>query len=204
MNHKIDITKDRYDQSTYIGRLQHFSEITNPLNLLHSSSYLDSQKQLLKDYKAGLVNPTANELYKAKVLVQSTFHPDTGEKIFAPFRMSSFVPTNVPILAAMLLPNPSITLIIASQWINQSINVAFNYANANKTTEMSHSETAIAYAGAVISSCSIALGLNRVVDRFSVPPTFKSIISKAVPFVAVATAGTVNVYLMRRKELMCD
>jgi hypothetical protein len=35
-------------------------------------------------------------------------HGDTGEKIFAPFRLSAFVPMNIVICAAMLMPNPSV------------------------------------------------------------------------------------------------
>ena len=47
--------------------------------------------------------------------MSSTFHPDTGEKIVLPFRMSSFVPTNVLIVAGMLVPNPSVSLFISTE-----------------------------------------------------------------------------------------
>ncbi|CAG8500940.1 2738_t:CDS:2 [Scutellospora calospora] len=42
----------------------------------------------------------------------------------------------------MLMPNPSMKSIIFWQWANQSINVAINYSNANKTIMMSLKETA--------------------------------------------------------------
>lgn len=115
--------------------------------------------------------------------------------------MSSFVPTNVPIIALMLVPNPSTTLIVASQWINQSINVAFNYFNANKSVPMSRNEIGLAYTAAVASSCSIALGMNYWVKNKS-PLPWRSLLSRTVPFVAVAAAGTLNAFLMRRKELV--
>lgn len=76
------------------------------------------------------------------LVCDSTLHPDTGKPIFLPFRMSCFVPTNMLVAAGMLMPNPTVKSIIFWQWANQSINVAFNSANSNKTTEMNMKETA--------------------------------------------------------------
>ncbi|KAI8889292.1 Tricarboxylate/iron carrier [Backusella circina FSU 941] len=134
-------------------------------------------------------------------VVDSTIHPDTNEPVFLPFRMSSFVPTNMVLVAGMLLPNPSIKSIIFWQWLNQSVNVAFNSANANKTTPMSLKETGIAYASAVTTSCALAVGLNQSVPKLNISPQLKSLCMKLVPFTAVAAAGTVNVFLMRGKEI---
>ncbi|RIB16386.1 Tricarboxylate/iron carrier, partial [Gigaspora rosea] len=135
-------------------------------------------------------------------VVDSTVHPDTGEPVFLPFRMSCFVPTNLIVVAGMLMPNPSMKSIIFWQWTNQSINVAINYCNANKTTMMSMKETAIAYASAVTTSCGIAIGLTQTVPRLKfLSHSTRGILARLVPFVAVASAGTVNVYLMRLKEI---
>jgi hypothetical protein len=87
------------------------------------------------------------------------------------------------------------------QWLNQSINVGFNWANANKTTAMSVEETALAYGSAVAASCGVAVGLSRGVSRATfLPEGYRRIFGRLVPFVAVAAAGTLNVFLMRRKE----
>ncbi|KAG1157099.1 hypothetical protein G6F37_007010 [Rhizopus arrhizus] len=147
------------------------------------------------------LNTDPKKLWRAKKIVDSTIHPDTGEPVFLPFRMSSFVPTNMVLVAGMLLPNPSIKSIIFWQWANQSVNVAFNSANANKTTPMSLKETGIAYASAVTTSCALAVGLNQAVPRLNLSPTVKLLCMKLVPFTAVAAAGTVNVFLMRGKEI---
>ena len=93
-------------------------------------------------------------------------------------------------------------MIIFGQWVNQSVNVAFNYFNANKTTQMSTSETVLAYTAAVTSSCGIAVGLNQWLVKSTLSGSVRQILSRAVPFTAVAAAGTLNVYLMRRKELV--
>ncbi|KAI9333457.1 Tricarboxylate/iron carrier [Obelidium mucronatum] len=195
-------SKPRYDQGTYLGRLRHFSEITDPRNLLATDSQLNAAKELLANYKGRAVNADEEALWKAKKLIDSNFHSDTGEKILLPFRMACFVPTNALIVAGMLVPNPSIVSILFWQWVNQSVNVAFNYCNANKTTQMDMGETVFAYGTAVASSCTIAVGLNEYVKRtkrFS-PSTLK-MMGRGVPFVAVAAAGTLNVFLMRSKEI---
>ena len=51
------------------------------------------------------------------------------------------------------------------------------------------------------TSCAIAVGLNQAVPRLNLSPSFKSLCMKLVPFTAVAAAGTVNVFLMRGKEI---
>ncbi|KAJ1548918.1 Sideroflexin-5, partial [Nowakowskiella sp. JEL0078] len=69
---------------------------------------------------------------------------------------------------------------------------------------MDMTETATAYSMAVATSCTLAVGLSAALrqsqPRISVA-TY-ALLSKAVPFAAVAAAGTANVVLMRRKELV--
>ena len=50
-----------------------------------------------------------------------------------PFRMSGYVPFNAPILAGLLIPNPSMGQLVFWQWLNQSHNACVNYANRNAT-----------------------------------------------------------------------
>lgn len=59
----------------------------------------------------------------------------------------------------------------------------------------------MAYASAVTTSCALAVGLTQSVPRLRIADTTKRILMKLVPFTAVATAGTVNVFLMRGKEI---
>ncbi|KAG0325730.1 hypothetical protein BGZ99_000250 [Dissophora globulifera] len=201
---RIDLSKPRFDQSTYLGRVRHFIQVTSPLNLLVTDRGLEDAKTLISDYKAGKITGFVepSKLWRAKEICDSTLHPDTGKPIFMPFRMSCFVPTNLLVAVGMLMPNPSVKSIIFWQWTNQSVNVAFNYANANKTIEMNHKETAFAYMSAVTTSCFLAVGLNQLVPRMtSISPGMRVILSRLVPFAAVAAAGTLNVFLMRGKEI---
>lgn len=48
---QIDLSRPRYDQSTYIGRAKYFFETTNPLNALVSGKRLEEAAKLVKDYK---------------------------------------------------------------------------------------------------------------------------------------------------------
>ncbi|KAI9310533.1 Tricarboxylate/iron carrier [Dichotomocladium elegans] len=198
----IDLSKPRYPQSTYWGRFRHFIDVTDVRTLFVSGQQLEAAKGLLAHYKQNpgmAVDP--EKLWKAKKVVDSTVHPDTGEPILLPFRMSCFVPTNMVLVAGMLTPNPSIKTILFWQWANQSVNVAFNSANANKSTPMDIKETAVAYVSAVTSSCAIAVGLTQAVPRLNISASIKHLMMKLVPFAAVATAGTINVFLMRGKEI---
>ena len=88
------------------------------------------------------------------------------------------------------------------QITNQSLNVAINNANANKTTPLSTSTLVKSYFFAVSASCSVALGLNAVVPRLKrISPVTRTVLSRLVPFAAVASAGALNVFLMRGEEI---
>ncbi|GAA5871128.1 hypothetical protein JCM1840_007599 [Sporobolomyces johnsonii] len=204
----VDITQPRYDTKTYIGRLRHFASITSPLTLFASSTDLKNAQRLLQEYQQGTGEgrkawgrEDEMGVWKAKQLVDSSIHPDTGEAVPLPFRLSAFVPTNLLIVGGMLMPNPTLKSVIFWQWANQSLNVCVNYSNANKSIEMSNSEIASAYVAATVASCTIAVSLSQLVPRLRVSPAAKALLGKLVPFAAVASAGCVNIGLMRWKEM---
>ena len=58
------------------------------------------------------------------------------------------------------------------------------------------------YLLAVSASCSVALGLNAIVPRLKrLSPGAKTVLTRLVPFAAVASAGALNVFLMRGEEI---
>jgi hypothetical protein len=88
------------------------------------------------------------------------------------------------------------------QITNQSLNVAINNANANKSTPLSTRKIVESYLLAVSASCSVALGLNALVPRLKgLSPNTKMVLGRLVPFAAVASAGALNVFLMRGEEI---
>lgn len=102
----------------------------------------------------------------------------------------------------MLTPNLSNAGTIAWQVTNQSLNVGINFSNANKSTPMSTSTIAKSYFLAVGASCGVAVGLNSIVPRLKqLSPATRTILGRLVPFAAVASAGVLNVFLMRGEEI---
>ncbi|KAI1361567.1 sideroflexin-5 [Xylaria arbuscula] len=197
-----ELPESQYDLSTYWGRVRHTASITDPRTLLAGKSGLEDAKRLVMAYKQGEINEMTPELWKAKKIVDSTLHPDTGKPVLLPFRMSCFALSNLVVTAGMLTPGLSNTGTILWQIGNQSLNVAINNANSNKSTPLSYSKMAQSYFLAVGASCSVAVGLNSLVPRLKrVSPSTKLILSRLVPFAAVASAGFLNVLLMRGEEM---
>ncbi|KAL5021406.1 hypothetical protein ScPMuIL_000561 [Solemya velum] len=201
---KFQLKKSRFDQSTFYGRWRHFLDVIDPSTLFTSEDELKSSIKLLEDYKNGIVPAgiTDRALWEAQKTKQAIIHPDTGEKVFMPFRMSGFVPFGAPMVVGMLLPNPTMPKIIFWQWLNQSHNAAVNYSNRNASKPTPVTRFLMGYFGAVSSAVSIALGLNMFISRASnFSAGTKMMIQKFVPFPAVATANICNVVLMRNNEL---
>lgn len=201
----FQLGKPRFDQGTFRGRLRHFLDVIDPRTLFTSKAQLEYSIKLLEDYKNGTLPPgvTDKELWEAQKIKQAIIHPDTGEKIFMPFRMSGFVPFGTPMVVGMLLPNPTMRQIIIWQWLNQSHNACVNYANRNASKPTPTKRFVMGYVGAVTSAVSIAAGLSLLIRRASAfSHTTKMLIQRFVPFPAVATASTCNVVLMRNSELV--
>ncbi|EIT73311.1 sideroflexin [Aspergillus oryzae 100-8] len=191
-----DLPASQYDLSTYLGRVRQCADLSDP------SARLQNAKDLLTKYRSGQIQSMSPELWQAKKIVDSTLHPDTGEPVLLPFRMSCYVFSNLFVTAGMLIPGMKWKGTLAWQIANQSLNVAINSANANKSTPLSTTGMIKSYFMAVSASCSVALGLNSIVPRLkSVSPSTKMILGRLVPFAAVASAGALNVFLMRSEEI---
>ncbi|KAI0180214.1 Tricarboxylate/iron carrier [Hypoxylon sp. FL1284] len=196
------LPESQYDLSTYWGRVRQTAGITDPRTLFVGKHGLEEAKKLLVRYKQGEIKDMTPQLWQAKKVVDSTLHPDTGEPVLLPFRMSCFVLSNLVVTAGMLTPGLKTTGTVLWQITNQSLNVAINYSNANKSQPLSYSKIAQSYVLAVGASCSVAVGLNAAVShlkRFS--PSTRLVLGRLVPFAAVASAGALNVFLMRGEEM---
>ncbi|KAJ8262382.1 hypothetical protein GJAV_G00165810 [Gymnothorax javanicus] len=200
----FQLGKPRYDQSFFYGRLRHFLEVIDPRTLFVSERRLNECMKLLDDFKHDSHPPgvTDAQLWEAQKIKQAIIHPDTGEKIFMPFRMSGYVPFGTPIVVGLLLPNQTLGSTVFWQWLNQSHNACVNFANRNATKPTPASRFIQGYLGAVTSAVSIAVGLNVMIQkarRFS--PATRLMVQRFVPFPAVAGANICNVGLMRHSEL---
>ncbi|KAK9455799.1 Tricarboxylate/iron carrier [Dipodascopsis uninucleata] len=198
----IELPESQYDLSTYWGRVKHSAEVSDPRMLLVTRKQLEESKNLVTAYKNGEIKEMTAQLWTAKKVLDSTIHPDTGEPVFLPFRMSSYVLSNLVVTAGMLTPNLGTAGTLFWQIANQSLNVAINTANSNKSHPMSFGQLATSYTLAVSASCSVAVGLNSIVPRLkSLSANSRMILGRLVPFAAVVSAGVVNVFLMRGEEI---
>ncbi|KAM4625105.1 sideroflexin-5a isoform 1-T1 [Polymixia lowei] len=196
--------KSRFDQNTFFGRFRHFLDVIDPSTLFVNEKRLQECLELLNHFKRGTLPPdvTDAQLWRAQKIKQAIIHPDTGEKILMPFRMSGFIPFGTPVVVGLLLPNQTLVSTVFWQWLNQSHNACVNYCNRNASKPTPASTFVQGYLGAVTSAVSIAVGLSVLIQkahRFS--PATRLLVQRFIPFPAVASANVCNVVLMRHSEL---
>ncbi|GMM58604.1 Fsf1 protein [Maudiozyma humilis] len=196
------LPESRYDLSTYWGRIRHCAEISDPSMLLTTEADLAAARQVILAYRNHKIETPTPQFWRAKKELDSTVHPDTGETVLLPFRMSCCVLSNLVVTAGMLTPGLGTAGTIFWQWANQSLNVAVNSANANKSHRLTTTQLVTNYSAAVVASCGVAMGLNGLVPRLTnISAGTRLILGRLVPFAAVVSAGIVNVFLMRGNEI---
>uniref|UniRef100_A0A8C5BDY0 Sideroflexin 5b n=1 Tax=Gadus morhua TaxID=8049 RepID=A0A8C5BDY0_GADMO len=177
-----------FQSGSFLGRLRHFVDIIDPSTLLVSEERLQECIKLLDDFKHHRLPPGVSDqqLWEAQKVKQAIIHPDTGEKIFMPFRMSGMTSNeDLPPKRGLFYHNACV-----------------NYANRNATKPTPTAKFLQGYVGAVTSAVSIAVGLNVLIQKANkLSPSTRMIIQRLVPFPAVACANICNVGLMRHSEL---
>lgn len=172
--------------------------------LFLSPEQIQHATQTLNAFRSGILDPDQYkdaELWQLRQVYEAAVHPQTGEIVPAFFRLSAFVPVNVPICAGMLFAPPTLRNTIFWQWVNQSYSAGFNYANRNASSDQDTLSILKSYATATFVSCTTAVGLGKLVDNAKgLSPTTRSFLGKMVPFIAVASAGAFNAVSMRFNE----
>lgn len=91
----FDPNGQRFSQENFSGRFCKMLLACDPRLLLYSEEEVRRCQAMLKDYQNFPGQDRA--LWEAKRISEAALHPDTGEEIPRPFRMSGYVPFNGPV-----------------------------------------------------------------------------------------------------------
>ena len=133
------------------------AQVDEALQLLKANEYKD-----IADLTIG-----PEQLEMARKIKDAVIHPDTGEKIFLPLRLSFIIPCNL-VCDTLMISARGLKQNIAAQWLNQTYNCLHYYANRNASNQEDTRKIFEAYVGATASSVGAAVGLHTLLDK--VPP----------------------------------
>lgn len=138
-----------------------------------------------------------------KNVVDASVHPDTGKPVPWAMRMCAFVPVNIPIIFGMIMAPPTTFNTILFQWLNQTYNAGMNYGNRNASSQQTTADIMKGYSAAVLSSIGMSLGFRRALSGVTKNLQGGKLIlaNSGISYVAVAAAGFLNNYLMRKGEI---
>ena len=124
---------DRYDQTTFAGRLAKIQELIDMRTLLTTDDELAAAQARLGEFKKLGRKPDGvsdEDMWEAQKTVNAIIHGPTGEKMFLFGRMSMFVPMNVPVAFGLLVSKSTAAVLF------------WQYAQRARTPETHEPETA--------------------------------------------------------------
>jgi hypothetical protein len=197
--------QQRFSQTNFMGRFSRMLLACDPRLLIYSEDEVRQAKHMIdnyQDYLAAYNGDTAKAnraLWEARRMADAALHPDTGETLPRPFRMSGYVPYNGPICVAMIASQSTMPLLFWS-WVNQSQNALVNYYNRNASSNMTNETLAKSYAVAVGSALVVAFGLATAIQKRYSPARAKQLL-QWVAFPSAVVASSLNCFIVRSPEI---
>ncbi|KAF0693120.1 Aste57867_15866 [Aphanomyces stellatus] len=184
------------DEATYWQRVKKTWDMLDVRTALATAQDVQDAKQIVWSSKNGSPIVDATKYQEALHLTRAVLHPDTGEPVLFPLRVSMIVPMNLGLDCGMILASTTRSTIFW-QWLNQTYNALHYYANRNATNEDTTNQRIAAYVGATASSVAASLGVRRWAKTHHNP-----LMLRMAPFAAVAAADLLNLATMRQSEYL--
>jgi sideroflexin-5 len=200
----FDPKGQRYGADSFAGRFSRMLLACDPRLLLYTEEQVRASLEMVLNYQQVLQSSnnaeTHRQLWEAKRVTDAAVHPDTGDVIPRPFRMSGYVTYNGPVCVAMVASQSTMPLLFWS-WVNQSQNALVNYYNRNASSPMSNETLAKSYAAAVGSAIAVAFGLATLIQKRFDAQKAKSML-RWVAFPSAVVASSLNCYIVRSPEIV--
>eukprot|EP01065_Artemidia_motanka_P001254 TRINITY_DN10583_c0_g1_i1.p1 TRINITY_DN10583_c0_g1~~TRINITY_DN10583_c0_g1_i1.p1 ORF type:complete len:344 (+),score=84.89 TRINITY_DN10583_c0_g1_i1:73-1104(+) len=184
---------ERFDPSTFTGRFNNMLLRTDASTLMASTADIAAAKQLLQT-QAG----TDAELWRARQIVDCAVHPESGDVVPQPARMSGYVPYNGPVCVAMIASTSQSALLLWN-WVNQSLNAAVNYCN-RAGAAMDTQTALLSYSTAVATALGVVYGMTTAINRWAAPSA-RAALLRFTAFPACVIASSANCYIVRKPEI---
>lgn len=198
---KFDPNCQRFDASSFMGRFSRMLLACDPRLLLYTEDQVVRSREMVHNWQ-NYANGTPEmdrTLWEAKRISDASVHPDTGDVIPRPFRMSGYVFYNGPVCVAMVASQSTLPLLFWS-WVNQSQNALVNYYNRNASSPMTNETLLKSYGAAVGSALVVAFGLATAIQRRFDAQKAKSLL-RWVAFPSAVVASSLNCYIVRSPEI---
>ncbi|XP_028280086.1 sideroflexin-4 isoform X2 [Parambassis ranga] len=115
---------------SFLRRLQTWVNLLDPTHLLSSDDEVQKARTLLESGES--LNA---EVDPAVTLALSSVHADSGNTLPIVFRPPAVFPISAPLVVASLLPHNRVRHALFWQFLLQSYNAGFNFANRNSSSE---------------------------------------------------------------------
>lgn len=182
------------------------SRVRTWFDLLDPTSLLSSDAEIQKAHASLGRGETLRQRDKrALALSLSSVHADSGAVLPLVFRPAALFPMSAPLVAASFVPHTRVTHALFWQFLLQSYNAGFNYANRSSSSEQSKkisSKQLLLMAGTV--SCTTCAGalpqifINRLGIRSAGIQTF---FRTLLPVPLSAALAFFNVLTVRSEEI---
>ncbi|CAI2375289.1 unnamed protein product [Moneuplotes crassus] len=205
MAHDLHPNKPKIERrkTTYWERVKILSKTQNPFNFYLPHSTIEKARDLVYNLDTSQNILDKEEVERAKNIVKSAYHPETGELIPRPMRLCSYATMLIPVNFGLLLAKPTIFNTIFWHWFNQTYSAGVNYSNRSISGKFTNKDLITAYCAAIISSISVGLGMRKlltpIAKKFHGPSQI--FINFIVNLSAVGSAGFCNLLIMRSKEM---